>query len=346
MNNKVSFITGITGQDGSYLTEQLLNDGHIVFGIIRRSSVFNTENIDHLMDNPNLRLKHGDITDFACIIHILEDIKLLNPDMIYIYNLAAQSHVKISFDVPLYTAQVDAIGTLNILEAVRATGLINQARIYQASTSEMYGKVTTIPQNELTPFYPRSPYGVAKLYSYWIVKNYRESYGMFCCNGILFNHESQRRGKTFVTRKITVGISNILKGKQKYISLGNLDAKRDWGYAPDYCLGMRKILEHDIPNDFVLATGEYHSVREFVELAFKYVNINIVWKGEGINEVGINNDNNGDNILVKVDPKYFRPAEVDELLGDASKAKKLLNWEPRVSFRELVNIMMQNDINI
>ncbi len=341
--NAVAFITGITGQDGSYLAEHLLDDNFIVYGIIRRSSVFNTDNIDHLMDHPNLKLKHGDITDFACIVHILEEIKSLNYEIIQIYNLAAQSHVKVSFEVPLYTAQVDAIGTLNILEAVRATGLEKIARIYQASTSEMYGKVQTVPQNELTPFYPRSPYGVAKLYGYWIIKNYRESYNMFCCNGILFNHESERRGKTFVTRKITVGISNILDGKQDHIKLGNLDAKRDWGYAPDYCRCMRKMLEHDNPEDFVLATGEFHSVREFTELAFRHVNINIEWQGEGVNEIGIDKDTG--KILVRVDPKYFRPAEVDELLGDSTKAKNLLNWQPTVKFEELVKIMIDHDCN-
>lgn len=337
---KVALITGITGQDGSYLSEILLKDDFKVYGIIRRSSVFNTERIDHIFNR--LELRHGDLTDFACIVHILEEIKLFNPDVLHVYNLAAQSHVKVSFEVPLYTAQVDAIGTLNVLEAIRSTGLSDKARFYQASTSELYGKVQEVPQSEMTPFYPRSPYGVAKLYSYWIVKNYRESYGMFCCNGILFNHESERRGKTFVTRKITRAVSKISKKGEGILTLGNLDAKRDWGYAPDYCQGMKMILEHSTPIDLVLATGEYHTVREFVEEAFKCVNINIIWKGNNLDEIGV--DSTSGKLLVKIDPKYFRPAEVEELLGDASLARKEIGWEAKTKFKDLVRVMMESDL--
>jgi GDPmannose 4,6-dehydratase len=338
--SKVALITGITGQDGSYLAEMLLEDKFKVFGIIRRSSVFNTERIDHIFDD--LELRHGDLTDFACIVHILEEIKVLDPDVIHIYNLGAQSHVKVSFEVPLYTAQVDAIGTLNVLEAIRSTGLSNKARFYQASTSELYGKVQEVPQSETTPFYPRSPYGVAKLYSYWIVKNYRESYGIFCCNGILFNHESPRRGKTFVTRKITIAISKVSKGIDSILKLGNLDAKRDWGYAPDYCRGMKMILEHDVPIDLVLATGEYHTVREFVEVAFKNIGITVEWVGKGLEEKGV--DAETKKVLVVVDPKYFRPAEVDELLGNPTLAEQVIGWKSQVKFEELVRIMLDADM--
>jgi GDPmannose 4,6-dehydratase len=344
MSNKVAFITGITGQDGSYLAEMLLADGFKVFGIIRRSSVFNTERIDHIFDK--LELRHGDLTDIACIVHILEEIKKLDPSVLHVYNLGAQTHVKVSFEVPLYTAQVNAIGTLNMLEAIRSTGLADKAKFYQASTSELYGKVQCVPQNEETPFYPRSPYGVAKLYGYWIVKNYRESYNMFCCNGILFNHGSPRRGKTFVTRKITQYVARFKKsnGNCSPLKLGNLNAKRDWGYAPDYCRGMIKILEHDKPLDVVLATGEYHTVREFVELAFKEIGITIEWRGEPetVKEVGINTSN--DKVVVTVSEKYFRPAEVDELLGDPTFAEETLGWKRSLTFKQLVSTMVQYDI--
>lgn len=343
MDNKVALITGITGQDGSYLAEMLLKDGFIVFGIMRYSSVFNTERIEHIFNHPSIRLRHGDITDVACMIHIFEEIKLSNPDKLYVFNLAAQSHVKVSFEVPLYTAQVDAIGTLNVLEAIRATGLANKARFYQASTSELYGQVQEVPQSETTPFYPRSPYGVAKLYAYWIVKNYREAYGMYACNGILFNHCSERRGKTFVTRKVSRAVARIFYSKQGSIKLGNLDARRDWGYAPDYCKAMILMLEQPFPSDFVIGTGEYHSVREFVTLAFKHVHIDIEWQGSGINEVGVDK-HNPSRILVSIDPKYFRPTEVEELLANPTKARTELGWTPSITFEELVKKMVENDL--
>jgi len=277
-----------------------------------------------------------------CIIHILEEIKKLEFQMLYVYNLAAQSHVKVSFEVPLYTAQVDAIGVLNILEAIRAVGLSDKARFYQASTSELYGKVQEVPQSELTPFWPQSPYATAKLYAYWIVKNYREGYGMFASNGILFNHESERRGLTFVTRKITHAVARISLGKQQKLSLGNINSLRDWGYAPDYCRGMIKILEHDTPDDFVLGTGEYHTVREFVELSFKEVGITIEWRGEGVDEIGV--EAGTERILVDINPQYFRPLEVEELLSDPSKAKNVLGWVAETSFPDLVKKMIQNDL--
>ena len=345
--NKVALITGVTGQDGSFLAEFLIEKGYEVHGIIRRSSSFNTERIEHLYFEEWVRdmkrcralnLHYGDMTDSSSLIRIIQQIQ---PDEIY--NLAAQSHVKVSFDVPEYTAETDATGTLRLLEAVRILGLEKKTKIYQASTSELYGLVQEIPQRETTPFYPRSPYGVAKLYGFWITKNYRESYGMFAVNGILFNHESERRGETFVTRKITLAAARIAAGEQDKLYLGNLDALRDWGYARDYVECMWLMLQHDTPEDFVIATGEQHSVREFTERAFREVGINLRWEGEGINERGI--DTATGRILVEVDPKYFRPAEVETLLGDPAKAKKLLGWNPsKTSCEELVRIMVRHDV--
>ena len=346
---KKALITGITGQDGSFLAEFLLEKGYEVHGIIRRSSSFNTGRIEHLylgewikdMHQKRLvNLHYGDMTDSSSLVRIIQTIQ---PDEIY--NLAAQSHVKVSFDVPEYTAETDATGTLRLLEAVRILGLEKKCRIYQASTSELFGLVQEIPQKETTPFYPRSPYGVAKLYGFWITKNYRESYGMFAVNGILFNHESERRGETFVTRKITLAATRIAKGLQRKLYLGNLSSLRDWGYAKDYVECMWLMLQHETPEDFVIATGEYHTVRDFCTLAFKYAGIELSWKGEGINEKGINIAN-GD-VLVEVDPKYFRPAEVEQLLGDPTKAKTLLGWNPnKTSFEDLVRIMVENDMRI
>ena len=345
--NKVALITGVTGQDGSFLAEFLIEKGYEVHGIIRRSSSFNTERIEHLYFEEWVRdmkrgralnLHYGDMTDSSSLIRIIQQTQ---PDEIY--NLAAQSHVKVSFDVPEYTAETDATGTLRLLEAVRILGLEKKTKIYQASTSELYGLVQEIPQRETTPFYPRSPYGVAKLYGFWITKNYRESYGMFAVNGILFNHESERRGETFVTRKITLAAARIAAGEQDKLYLGNLDALRDWGYARDYVECMWLMLQHDTPEDFVIATGEQHSVREFTERAFREVGINLRWEGEGINERGI--DTATGRVLVEVDPKYFRPAEVETLLGDPTKAKKLLRWNPsKTSFEELVRIMVRHDV--
>ena len=345
--NKVALITGVTGQDGSFLAEFLIEKGYEVHGIIRRSSSFNTERIEHLYFEEWVRdmkrcralnLHYGDMTDSSSLIRIIQQIQ---PDEIY--NLAAQSHVKVSFDVPEYTAETDATGTLRLLEAVRILGLEKKTKIYQASTSELYGLVQEIPQRETTPFYPRSPYGVAKLYGFWITKNYRESYGMFAVNGILFNHESERRGETFVTRKITLAVARIAAGEQDKLYLGNLDALRDWGYARDYVECMWLMLQHDTPEDFVIATGEQHSVREFTDRAFREVGINLLWEGEGINERGI--DTATGRVLVEVDPKYFRPAEVETLLGDPAKAKKLLGWNPsKTSFEELVRIMVRHDV--
>ena len=344
---KKALITGITGQDGSFLAEFLFEKGYEVHGIMRRSSSFNTERIEHLYLNEWVRdmhhsravnLHYGDMTDSSSLIRILQQVQ---PDEIY--NLAAQSHVKVSFDVPEYTAEADAVGTLRLLEAVRILGLDKKTRIYQASTSELYGKVQEVPQKETTPFYPRSPYGVAKQYGFWITKNYRESYGMFAVNGILFNHESERRGETFVTRKITLAAARIAQGLQEKLYLGNLNAKRDWGYARDYVECMWLMLQHREPEDFVIATGEYHSVREFATLAFEDAGIKLKWEGEGVDEKGI--DANSGKTLIEVDPKYFRPAEVEELLGDPSKAKKLLGWNPRkTSFEGLVKIMVENDM--
>ncbi|PGN06317.1 GDP-mannose 4,6-dehydratase [Priestia megaterium] len=344
---KTALITGVTGQDGSYLAELLLDKGYEVHGLIRRSSSYNQERLEDLLteeaasallNNSNFHLHYGDVTDALNVTRIIGDIQ---PDEIY--NLAAQSHVRVSFDMPGYTLDVDAKGTLNILEAVRILGLTDKTRVYQASTSELYGKVQEVPQKETTPFYPRSPYGVAKIYGFWITKNYRESYNMFAVNGILFNHESERRGETFVTRKITLAASRIAQGKQQKLTLGNLDSLRDWGYAKDYVECMWLILQHDKPEDFVIATGEMHSVREFVQLAFKHTGIEIEWSGEGLEEKGTNKATG--EVIVEIDPKFFRPAEVDQLLGDPTKAKTLLNWNPtKTSFEELVRIMVEADM--
>ncbi|NDV81530.1 GDP-mannose 4,6-dehydratase [Bacteroides sp. 51] len=344
---KIALITGITGQDGSFLAEFLLEKGYEVHGMIRRSSSFNTSRIEHLYLDEWVRdmkqqrlinLHYGDMTDSSSLIRI---IQMIQPDEIY--NLAAQSHVKVSFDVPEYTAESDAVGTLRMLEAIRILGLEKKTKIYQASTSELYGKVQEVPQKETTPFYPRSPYGVAKQYGFWITKNYRESYDMFAVNGILFNHESERRGETFVTRKITLAAARIAQGFQDKLYLGNLDSLRDWGYAKDYVECMWLILQHHTPEDFVIATGEYHSVREFCTLAFKETGIELRWEGEGVNEKGI--DVSTGKVLVEVDPKYFRPAEVEELLGDPTKARTLLGWNPtKTSFAELVKIMVTHDM--
>ena len=346
--NKVALITGVTGQDGSFLAEFLIEKGYEVHGIIRRSSSFNTERIEHLYFEEWVRdmkrgralnLHYGDMTDSSSLIRIIQQTQ---PDEIY--NLAAQSHVKVSFDVPEYTAETDATGTLRLLEAVRILGLEKKTKIYQASTSELFGLVQEIPQRETTPFYPRSPYGVAKLYGFWITKNYRESYGMFAVNGILFNHESERRGETFVTRKITLAAARIAAGEQDKLYLGNLSALRDWGYARDYVECMWLMLQHGTPEDFVIATGEQHSVREFTERAFHEVGIDLRWEGEGVEERGI--DIATGHVLVEVDPKYFRPAEVETLLGDPTKAKELLGWNPsKTSFEELVRIMVRHDVS-
>lgn len=329
---KKALITGITGQDGSYLTEILLEKGYEVHGIIRRSSSINTGRIDHLYDNPNLKLHYGDVTDSLTIMGV---IKKVQPQEIY--NLAAQSHVKVSFETPEYTAMVDGLGTLKILEAVRLLGMEKEVRIYQASTSELYGLVQEVPQTERTPFYPRSPYGVAKLYGFWIVKNYRESYNMFACSGILFNHESPRRGHNFVTKKIVDALRRIREGKQQTLSLGNLNALRDWGHAKDYSRAMWMILQHHTPEDFVIATGEQYSVRQFVERCAPYFDMNIAWEGDGLNETGV--DTRTGRTIVKVDPRYFRPAEVESLLGDATKARTELGWVPQYSFDDLVQEM-------
>ena len=328
---KVALITGITGQDGSYLAELLLEKGYEVHGIVRRSSLINTHRIDHIYDD--LHLHYGDLTDATNIIGV---IKKVEPDEIY--NLGAQSHVKVSFETPEYTGQVDALGTLRILEAVRLLGMEDKVRIYQASTSELYGLVQETPQSETTPFYPRSPYGVAKLYGYWIIKNYREAYGMYACSGILFNHESPRRGETFVTRKITRALKAISEDKQDCLYLGNLDAKRDWGHAKDYARAMWLMLQQDEPDDYVIATGEQYTVREFVNRASSYFGMKIEWMGEGMDEVGY--DWNTKRPVVKVSEKYFRPAEVESLLGDATKAKEKLGWEPEISFKELIEDMV------
>jgi GDPmannose 4,6-dehydratase len=339
---KVALITGITGQDGSYLTEILLEKEYQVWGIIRRSSDINTHRINHLYENKNLILKYGDLSDSANLLHIFSEIKKINDiDRLEIYNLAAMSHVKVSFEMPEYTADIDGLGVLRLLEAIRSSGLSEITRFYQASTSELYGKVVEIPQTENTPFYPRSPYGVAKLYGYWITKNYRESYNLYACNGILFNHESPRRGPTFVTRKITIALGNICNGKQDKLVLGNLDSKRDWGHAKDFCYGMYLMLQQDNPNDYVLSTNEYHSVREFVEKAFALKGFNIEWKGSGINEIGY--DTNTGRELIFVSENYFRPAEVDELLGDSTKARTILNWKHKYSFDDLVKEMVEHD---
>lgn len=341
MNQKVAFITGITGQDGSYLSEILLEKGYDVWGMIRRSSSINTGRIEHIFDR--LKLRYGDLTDATCIFNILNEIKTSydNMEVLEIYNLAAQSHVKVSFELPEYTANTDAFGTLKILEGIRHLKMENIVRFYQASTSEMFGKVQEIPQKETTPFYPRSPYGVAKLYSYWIVKNYRESYKMYACNGILFNHESARRGHNFVTRKITIGLGKILNGKSDRLVLGNIDSKRDWGHAKDFCYGMWLMLQQEKPDDFILSTGDDHSVREFIEKSFALKGFNIKWKGGGVDEIGY--DENTGRELIFIDPKYFRPAEVEELLGDSTKARTELGWKPKISFDELVKEMVEED---
>ena len=347
MDKKIALITGITGQDGSYLAEFLIEKGYEVHGLMRRSSSFNTGRIEHLYLDEWVRdmkksrlvnLHWADMTDSSSLIRIISKVRPTE-----IYNLAAQSHVKVSFDVPEYTADADANGVLRLLEAVRIAGLADTCRIYQASTSELYGKVQEVPQSETTPFYPRSPYAVAKLYGFWIMKNYRESYNMFCCNGILFNHESERRGETFVTRKITLAAARIAQGYQDKLYLGNLNSLRDWGYAKDYVECMWLILQQPEPEDFVIATGEYHTVREFTTLAFKEVGIELEWRGDGLDEKGY--DKATGKALVEVDPKYFRPAEVDQLLGNPAKAKAKLGWNPqKTSFEELVKLMVRHDM--
>ncbi len=347
MKKKVALITGITGQDGSYLAEFLLTKGYDVHGVLRRSSSFNTGRIEHLYLDEWVRdvkkarlinLHWGDVTDTSSLVRIIRECQ---PDEIY--NLAAQSHVKVSFDVPEFTAEADAVGVLRLLEAVCILGLKDKCRIYQASTSELFGKVQEVPQKETTPFYPRSPYGVAKQYGFWIIKNYRESYGMYACNGILFNHESERRGENFVTRKITLAATRIVQGYQDKLYLGNLDALRDWGYAKDYVECMWLMLQQDEPDDYVIATGEYHSVREFTELAFRFCGIELEWQGKGVEEKGI--DKATGRVLVEVDPKYFRPCEVEQLLGDPTKACTQLGWNPRkTSFEDLVRIMVEHDM--
>ena len=336
---KRALITGITGQDGSYLLELLLEKGYEVHGIIRRSSSFNTGRIDHLYNNSNVHgkqmfLHYGDVTDTSNLNRLLEKI---GPDEIY--NLAAQSHVKVSFEIPEYTAEVDAVGTLRFLDAIRETGL--RTKFYQASTSELFGKVQEVPQTEKTPFYPRSPYGVAKLYGYWIIVNYREAYGLYACNGILFNHESPRRGETFVTRKITLAAARIKLGLQDKLTIGNLHAKRDWGYAPEYCEGMWRMLQQEKPEDFVLATGETHSVKEFIDAVFNELELDLVWKGEKEQEAGITKKDG--KVLVEVDPRYYRPTEVELPIGNPAKAKEKLGWAPKTTFHELAKMMAKAD---
>ena len=342
-NKKIALITGITGQDGAYLAEFLLNKDYEVHGIKRRSSIINTNRVDHLYENPQLENKkfsmhYGDLTDATNLIRIIQNVKPTE-----IYNLAAQSHVQVSFETPEYTANSDALGTLRILEAIRILNLSDKTKFYQASTSELYGKVHETPQNENTPFYPRSPYGVAKLYAYWITVNYREAYNIFASNGILFNHEGPTRGETFVSRKITQSVARISQGSDEILYLGNIEAKRDWGHAKDYVEGMWKILQHDTPEDFVLATGVIHSVKDFVELAFQNIDIKIIWEGNNLDEKGI--DKKTGKTLVKIDPRYFRPTEVDLLKGDPTKAKTKLNWEAKTSFSQLVSEMVKSDIN-
>lgn len=342
MYDNIALITGVTGQDGAYLAEFLLEKGYIVHGVKRRSSSFNTDRVDHLYVDPHIEsarffMHYGDMTDATNLIRIIQETQPSE-----IYNLAAQSHVQVSFETAEYTANADALGTLRMLEAIRILGLENTTRFYQASTSELYGKTAECPQNENTPFQPRSPYAAAKLYAYWMTVNYREAYGMHACNGILFNHEGPTRGETFVTRKITRAVAAIETGTQACLYIGNLDAKRDWGHARDYVEGMWMILRHDVPDDFVLATGETHSVREFVELSFAYVGTEVDWRGQGIDEVGV--DSATGDILIRVDPRYFRPTEVATLRGDASKAERLLGWHHRIGFAELVDRMMESDL--
>lgn len=340
---KVALITGITGQDGSYLAEQLLEKGYDVHGIIRRSSSFNTGRIDHLYNDPELLdkrffLHYGDLADSSNLNRLLDKVA---PDEIY--NLGAQSHVKVSFEVPEYTADIDAMGTLRFIDAIKEAGMKDKTRFYQASTSELFGKVQEVPQKETTPFYPRSPYGVAKLYGYWIIVNYREAYGIHASNGILFNHESPRRGGTFVTRKITRAAARIAHDKQDCVHLGNLSSERDWGYAPEYTEGMWRMLQQDEPGDYILATGEKHTVREFAAEAFAEVGLTLRFEGEGANEVGVSVKTG--KTLVKVDPMYFRPAEVEQLIGDAGKAKRILGWEPKIKFADLVRLMARSDFD-
>ena len=334
---KKAFITGTTGQDGSYLIELLLSKGYECHGMIRRSSSFNTQRIDHLYNNPHLHLHYGDLTDAQAITHLIQKIQPQE-----IYNLGAQSHVKVSFEVPEYTAQTDALGTLRILDSVRLLGLVDKTRIYQASTSELYGLVQEIPQKETTPFYPRSPYGVAKLYGYWIVKNYRESYGLHASSGILFNHESPRRGETFVTKKITRGLAEIAQGRQDRLTLGNLNAKRDWGHARDFVEAMWMMLQQPTPDDYVISTGEQYSVKEFIQEAAPWFGMDIIWYDTGLQEKGI--DVNSGRTVITVDEKYFRPAEVESLLGDSSKAHAILGWKPQTSFKQLVKEMCQFEL--
>ena len=336
--SKVALIWGISGQDGSYLAEILLERGYEVHGVKRRSSSYNTARVDHIYSNKNFKMHYGDVTDSLNVTHL---IQTLQPDEIY--NLAAQSHVMVSFEIPEYTGNVDALGTLRILESIRLLGMEKKVKFYQASTSELYGLVQEVPQSETTPFYPRSPYGVAKLYGFWILKNYREAYNIFACNGILFNHESPRRGETFVTQKIVMGLNSIKKKKEDCLYLGNLNALRDWGHAKDYCEAMYLMLQQDQPDDYVVATGEQYSVRQFVEACAPYFGMKIVWFGEGLDEVGI--DINSGNTVIRVDPKYFRPTEVSTLLGDSSKARRVLGWKPNYSFEDLVIEMCQYEIN-
>eukprot|EP01012_Entosiphon_sulcatum_P042522 TRINITY_DN56580_c0_g1_i1.p1 TRINITY_DN56580_c0_g1~~TRINITY_DN56580_c0_g1_i1.p1 ORF type:complete len:368 (-),score=70.51 TRINITY_DN56580_c0_g1_i1:63-1166(-) len=337
-DGKVALVTGVTGQDGSYLAELLLSKGYTVHGLIRRSSSFNTGRVEHLYYNPKFKLHYGDMTDGTNLMSIIVDTK---PDEIY--NLAAQSHVKVSFEMPEYTANADGVGVLKILSAIRSAGLEHKTRFYQASTSELYGKVQEVPQTEKTPFYPRSPYAVAKMYAYWITVNYREAYGMFATNGILFNHESPRRGMTFVTRKIARAVARIHKGLDRELVLGNINALRDWGHAKDYVEAMWLILQQDTPVDYVVATGEQHSVREFCELCFGHVGVKLGWRGEGVNEQGFD-VTNPERTLIRVDEKYFRPTEVETLLGDPKKAKSELGWEPKISFEMLVKEMMEHEL--
>ncbi|VIO87483.1 Uncharacterized protein BM_BM2907 [Brugia malayi] len=343
---KIALITGISGQDGSYLAELLLSKGYEVHGIIRRSSSFNTARIEHLYSNPithhadsSFTLHYGDMTDSSCLIKIVSQIQPTE-----VYHLAAQSHVKVSFDLPEYTAEVDAVGTLRLLDSIHACGLTNKVKFYQASTSELYGKVQEVPQKETTPFYPRSPYAAAKLYSYWIVVNYREAYSMFACNGILFNHESPRRGETFVTRKITRAVAKIALGQQEVLELGNLSSSRDWGHAKEYVEAMWRILQYDKPDDFVIATGKSYTVRRFAELAFEEIGKKIIWEGEGVHEVGKEEDTG--IVRVRVSSKYYRPTEVDLLIGDSTKAKQKLNWEAKTTLEELVKEMVASDLQL
>ncbi len=341
---KIGLITGITGQDGSYLAELLLEKEYIVYGMIRRASIINTERIEGIFHHPRLRLKYGDLTDSSNILHILHEIKTTHTDMerLEIYNLGAMSHVKVSFEMPEYTGDVDALGTLRLLEAIRSSGIAEKTRFYQASTSEMFGMVQEVPQKETTPFYPRSPYGVAKLYAHWITKNYRESYGIYAGSGILFNHESPRRAHNFVTRKITIGLGKILRGEEDKLVLGNLNSQRDWGHAKDYVRGMWLMLQQEKPDDYILSTNEMHSVREFVEKTFAIAGFEIKWKGTGLEEVGY--DAKSSRELIFVSEKYFRPAEVEELLGDSTKARTQLGWKPEYTFDDLVREMVDHDV--